>query len=75
MDHDPSKKTDPPETDAEWEYIWDAVAKARASWIIVGPVHAIVTNWKALLIAAAVVVWINKPEIIQALTVLAGGGK
>lgn len=71
-DKEPFGRKEPPE-ESEWHAIWSALEKAEKGWIITGPVYAIVSNWKALLVIAAVIVWINSPEIVSALRVLIGG--
>ena len=66
---------EPPKTAEEWRVIRAGVDKSHKAWVIVGPIHAVVTNWKALAIVAAVVVWINRPDIVTALQLLTGAGK
>jgi hypothetical protein len=72
QDDDHSTKTTAPKTQDEWRHIWDAAEKAHKSWIIVGPFHAAVANWKAWVIIMAVAVYVNKPEIIAVLDTLIG---
>ena len=64
-----------PTTAQEWASIRSGVDKAHKAWIVVGPFHAVVTNWKAILIVLGVVIYINRPDIILALQTLTGGGK
>ena len=71
-DDDKFNRTTPPE-DHEWPIVYSAIEKANKAWIVVGPIHAIVTNWKFLLGAIAAAAWINRPEIVSALSVLIGG--
>lgn len=61
-----------PKTPEEWRTIRQGVDKAHKAWVVVGPFHAVVSNWKALAIAVAFVVWVSRPEIIAALRALAG---
>lgn len=61
-DFDPRRKTPPEEH--EWAGIWDALEKADKGWIVTGPIHAVVSNWKALCVIAAIIVFINGPEIM-----------
>ena len=61
-----------PKTPDEWRTIRAGVDKAHKAWTIVGPIHAVVANWKALAIVVAVIIYINRPDIIAALRVLAG---
>lgn len=56
----------PPEED-DWLHIWDGIDKAHKSWIITGPLHAVVSNWKALLVIFAILMTLNGPEIIDVL--------
>jgi len=73
-DDDDAIRRDAPEGD-EWQYLWLGAQRGHKAWMIVGPVHAVVTNWKLILGALAFVAWINRPEILAALDVLTGGGK
>ncbi|MEY1555337.1 hypothetical protein AB3Y40_06845 [Yoonia sp. R2331] len=70
-DFDPRRKT-PPE-DHEWPGIWEALEKSNKGWIITGPIHAVATNWKALLVIAGIVLWINSPELVAYLRAVLGG--
>jgi hypothetical protein len=67
------QRTTPP-TKEEWPELWDAIEKADKAWLIIGPIHAVVTNWRALLIVAIVVLWLNNPKILEALRVITGQG-
>jgi len=74
MDEDKWTRATPPDPEKdEWQKIWSAIEKAEKSWLITGPIYAIVSNWKALAVVVAAAAWINKPEILQAITVLFGG--
>jgi hypothetical protein len=64
-----------PETPDEWRTIRSGVDKSHKAWVIVGPIHAVVMNWKALAIVVAVVLYLNRPDIIASLRTLAGLGK
>ena len=64
-----------PKSPEEWRVIRAGVDKSHKAWIIVGPIHAVVTNWKALAIVAGAVVYFNRPDIVAALGVLMGAGK
>jgi hypothetical protein len=59
----------PPE-DNEWQGVWDALEKAEKGWIITGPIHAVVSNWRALCVIGAVIGFINRADIMAALEVL-----
>ena len=65
----------PPKTPDEWRAIRSGVDKAHKSWVIVGPIHAVVTNWRALALILAIVLYLNRPDIVAALRVLTGRGE
>lgn len=75
MTDDPSKNSQPPEDEDGWAYIWDGAAKAKMAWSIIGPVHAVVSNWKALAAIGLLLAWLNKPEIANALATIFGARK
>lgn len=60
----------PPDDDDDWFHIWDSADKAQKLWYVLGWLHAIATNWKALLVVAAIIVWINSPEVIALIKTL-----
>ena len=62
-DKDPTQRETPPE-DHEWDYIWSGVKKSHQGWVVVGPIVAAVTNWKAWLIIAGILAWVNGPELL-----------
>ena len=76
----PDKKL-PPENrerkpnDDEWAWIWDANDKAHKTWLIVGPIHAAVTNWRALIVIGGVLAWIKGPDILMLIRSLIEGAK
>jgi hypothetical protein len=59
------RRTTPP-TKEEWPHLWDAADKAHKTWLITGPIYAVVTNWRALIVVAVVVVWINARAFLNA---------
>lgn len=69
----PGRRT-PPDDD-EWPGVWAALEKAEKGWLITGPVHAVVSNWKAIAVVLAVIAWFSKPEIIAAFRIIVGGGQ
>lgn len=73
MPDDLDRGRDRPPKDDEWTGIWSAVEKAEKSWIITGPIYAVVSNWRALVVIAGVIVFINK-DAVQAFLALALGG-
>lgn len=75
MSKDPletGRKTPP--DDHEWHGIWEALDKANKSWLITAPFHAVVTNWKAILIVGVLIVYINSEELITFLKSMMFGG-
>jgi hypothetical protein len=72
-DDDPTGRKTPPDLPSEWAYLWKGAQLAHAAWPIVRPIHAFVTNWKAVAAGVIFLVWVNRPEIIAALSVLVGG--
>lgn len=74
-DDDTAKRREPPKDHHDWGYIWEGAEKGHKSWTIAGPIYAAVTNWKAWLIIIGVVAALNRPEIVEAAKILAGGSK
>ena len=72
MSDDKKKGRETPPRDDEWPYIWSAADKAHSGWPVVGPIVALVTNWKALAIAAGVYGWFNQTAILEIAKMLAG---
>ena len=73
MSENPTERKTPPENDDDWRFLWRSAARANDGWIVVGPIVAAVKNWKAWLLIGGGFVWLNKPEIMQALSVFFGG--
>ena len=71
-DKNPLKRREQPKDADEWAYVIEGIEKAHLSWIVTGPIVAIVKNWKALLIIVAVILAINSPRILEAIEALAG---
>ena len=63
----------PPESPEEWAYIWRGAQRGNLSWVIAKPVYAFVTNWKAMAAGLLFLIWINRPEVIAALSMMMGG--
>lgn len=75
MTKDPTERREPPKSEDEWGFLWQAAAKANEGWIVVGPIVAAVKNWKAWLVIGGLFVWMNRPDIMQALQTLMGAGQ
>lgn len=69
-DLDTGRKT-PPE-DHEWPSIWRALDRSNKSWKVVGPIYAVVSNWKSLAFLATCVLAWNGPHIIELLEAFIG---
>lgn len=70
-----AENKDAPTTPEEWRVIRSGSDKAHKSWVIVGPIYAVVVNWKALAIVASIVVYLNRPDIIAAIQAFSRAGK
>ena len=73
MTHDPWERKTPPEAEEEWAFLWRNAYRANEGWVIIGPLVAVVRNWKAWAVALAFFIWINRPDILMALQTIAGG--
>lgn len=77
MTDDPSGRKTPPENENDWGYIWGGahgghdVKKSPIFKLII----ALEKNWKAAAFVVVFVAWVNRPEIVAAIQVLAGGAK
>ncbi len=71
----PLKRSQPPNSDDEWIYLFDGIEKAHLSWIVTAPIVAVVKNWKGLLVVVAVVLGLNSPRIIDAIEAILGAAK
>jgi len=69
---DPSGRRSPPENPEDWEYIWKAARYSHEARPFLGPFIAIAKNWKGGAAVIVFVVWINSPDIVNALRTLAG---
>ena len=67
-----ARRDTPPATAGEWAMVWLAIERIDKAWTVVGPVYAVVSNWKALLFVFAFVAWINRPGIAEAIRVIVG---
>lgn len=72
---DPSGRKTPPDNDDEWRYLWDAARWSHEARPFLGPFVAIAKNWKGAAFVVAFVVWINSPDIVEALRTLVGWQK
>ena len=59
----------------ERQRIRTSADRADKTWLIIGPLHAVVSNWRALAVILALIAWFNRPEIANAVAVLIGAGK
>ena len=65
-------RTDPL-TEKEKQQARLTIERMDRAWRFLAPVDAALSSWKAWLFAVAFVVWINRPDIIAALSLLIGG--
>lgn len=62
----------PPETEEDWADLWEGSQKAHKAWVVVGPIYAVATNWKALAITVLFIVAINSEEALTFIRSLPG---
>lgn len=74
-DDDLSVRRTPAENDDDWKHIWQSVDQARKAWWVVGPIHAVASNWKAILFAGVVIAWLSRDDIREAIAVIIGAGQ
>ena len=74
-DDDRSLRNTPAEHDDDWRDIWQSVDRSRKTWWLIGPVHAVVSNWKAIAIVAAAIVYFSRDDIRAAIAVLTGASQ
>lgn len=67
-------RENPPDDD-DWPHIWSALSKARKGWVITGPIHAAVTNWKALLVVGSVIAYLRGDAVIELLAQIIRGSQ
>lgn len=74
-DDDHATRSTPPKTPEEWRVTWllqNRMTKAEATieklWFIVGPIHAAVYNWRAWLVIGGLLLALNSPKIVAALS-------
>jgi hypothetical protein len=65
------RRSTPPTKD-EWPEVWETLKMAR---LILSPIYAVITNWRALAIVAVFVVWMNNPKLIAFLQSITGQGQ
>lgn len=63
MTNTPKTGRSTPPNDDEWPWIWKALENSDKSWVIVGPIWSVVSNWKALCVLFAVVAFIKGDEL------------
>lgn len=59
-------KDEPPENPQDWQRVHRAVHRTEVTWPLLGPVYAVLSNWKAIAIGLAFIVAINNPKLINA---------
>ena len=62
----------------EMPWVWEQLDRARKTWVITGPIHAVVTNWKAIVVVVATISAISvysDPAILAAIANVIGGEK
>lgn len=59
------------ETPEDWAHVWGAADKAHKAWVVVGPIWAVVSNWKAIAGLVAFVLWVNYEGVLRVLAQIA----
>jgi len=52
-----------PVTEKEWRSIRSAADKSHKMWVVVGPVHAVVVNYRAAVMVVAAVAAASSPAV------------
>lgn len=65
-------RSEAPRDEDEWRRIHRAAWRADQTWPISKPIVAVFSNWRAICVVVVAIAWLNKPEIVAALTTLAG---
>lgn len=60
------RRKTPPKTDEEHAHIWDSSEKAQKAWVVVGPIHAAVTNWKGWAVIVLVFGFLKGDKVVNA---------
>ena len=69
---DKTTRETPADDEGDWQTIWRAVERSERMWWLIGPIHAVISNWKAILTVVAIVAWLSRDDIRAALAVLTG---
>jgi hypothetical protein len=69
---DQTTRETPAKDEDDWQSIWKAVERSEKLWWLIGPLHAVVSSWKAILAVVALVAWLSRDDIRAALIVLMG---
>lgn len=72
MTDDPATKDTPPETPEDWAYLWRAARWSHDARPVIGPVVALVKNWKFAVGVVAFVAWLNSPKLFAAIEAAVG---
>jgi hypothetical protein len=74
-EENPADRVTPAKTQSDWKFIWDGAEKSHKTWVIIGPLHSVLVNWKAIVFVLLLILYINKPEILKAIETILGGGE
>ena len=59
----------------EWPSVWEALERANKTWVITAPIVAIVSNWRAIAVVAAITLALNGQQILAILEAYLGKGQ
>jgi hypothetical protein len=69
---DQTTRETPAKDEDDWQSIWKAVERSEKLWWLIGPLHAVVSNWKAIVAVAVIVAWLSRDDIQALLASLTG---
>ncbi len=67
-----TRRMRPPETEEEWQLIWQSVDRVRKGWIVVGPMVAFAENRKAWLFGIGMFLLLRRNELPALLEMITG---
>lgn len=70
MKDDPSVRKTPPETEAEWQYVWAGMSFVYFIRPVIGPVVSFLRSWKAIAIALSGAMAFKWTQIVAVLEML-----
>ena len=63
-DDDLTRRRTPADSEDDWMHLWSAADKAHKAWTVVGPIWAVISNWKTLVTVLVALVWLEGERVI-----------